>query len=325
MDACRKNYNDSDLAMSRSRSAQDIIFGSEPVGLARISQYGSLLYNRLQKVMSSVLIRDDLDLAPFIQNSSTDRASNATIGNGKEAEETLLSLLLAEAYGGIRIGPKFNEYTLSGLTVKSLDASLHFRLGIGLSKLGLYDVAMKHISTAATPWETPLYRLRSQLTFPSIHSTLGSLAKAVDTFEFQAEAVLLHKSPKALLMSAVCNSLDDAALALQALPLLHLAGYTAPREAQRMGHSPVGLQRLLGEVYTTMCPSSQLVQLSPTESDQPPTGPRSAAGNNRRKHKVRLGVVSGSFDGIAGRLIVGTSIFIVLHYSLRYRIADRLY
>jgi hypothetical protein len=295
----RKSFNETDLVMLRTRSAQEIMLGSESTGLIRVSHYGFTLYSRLQRVMKLALTREDLDLSHLMHNST-----NATIIDGKDSEEVLLSLLLSEAYGGIRISPKINEYSLSKLTIKSLDASLHFRLGIGLSKLGLYDLAMKHISTAATPWETPLYRLRAQLTFPSIHASLGSLAKAVDSFESQAEAVLLHKSHRSLLMYAVCNSLDDAALALQALPLLHLAGYTAPREAQSMGHSPVGLQRLLGEVYTTMCLSSQSVQLLPTEANQNSTVQRNTAYNLSRR-KVRIGVVSGSFDGIAGRLIVG--------------------
>ena len=55
-------------------------------------------------------------------------------------------------------------------------------------------------------------------------------------------------------MERVCDSPNEAALALQSLPLLHLAGYSSPRHSLTLGHSPVALSVLLSEVFMKMCP-----------------------------------------------------------------------
>ena len=171
---------------------------------------------------------------------------------------------------------------------RPIDAELRFGLGVGLAKLGLYDLSLRHVSMSATPWESPLfrsgntyyveyldplsmclltllfhslllYRLRAMLVFQPVHSSVRSLAMSVDNFEKQAESILLEGSRKnrgSAMMDKVCNSLNHMSLAIQALPLLHLAGYTSPRDELVIGHSAVALPVLLSEVYTAVCASS---------------------------------------------------------------------
>ena len=55
------------------------------------------------------------------------------------------------------------------------------------------------------------------------------------------------------MMDKVCNSLNQISLAIQTLPLLHLAGYSSPRDELVIGHSAVALPVLLSEVYSAMC------------------------------------------------------------------------
>ena len=334
--------NDSDLVALRSWAAQEIVSGNELSGLHSMRRYKNMMSNRLQSI-----VLDSIDPDIYMVNSTQhmNSSSSGSHLSEKESDELVVSILLGEAFGGIRVNPKLADISLPPSAFGSLEASVHFRLGVGLAKLGMYDLSVKHVSLSATPWEAPLYRLRSQLAFPPTHSSLRSLAQAVDTFDSQCESILLFKTHKKLLMSAVCNSLDDAALALQALPLLHLAGYSAPREGLMLGHSPVGLQRLLGEVYTAMCPVTAVRPVLPLPPPQDPRRPlldtalgldgigrssKSQTKNilndhkggavatkeeretgslsprlSKKKEKVKLGVVSGSFDGIAGRLIVG--------------------
>ena len=136
-----------------------------------------------------------------------------------------------------------------------MDAKQRFRLGVGLAKLGLFDLSLKHVWLAATPWEAPLYKLRAKLVFSPVHESMRSLAAAVDNFERQAELILMNPTPmQSSLMRPICNSLNEAALALQSLPLLHLAGFAAPRYTADLGHSPAALPILLGEVFQIVCP-----------------------------------------------------------------------
>jgi hypothetical protein len=355
---------EADLLALRSWGAQNVIVGSEQDGLKSLQQYSGLMASRFLDVLNRHVDHEVLAGVAEARRLNASVIPSNTSHSAADAEETLLSMLLGEAFGGIRVYPKLNEAFLSPSALGTVDASMHFRLGVGLAKLGMYDLSVKHVSLSATPWEAPLYRLRSQLQFPPTHASLRTLAQAVDVFESQCESILLFKSHKALLMSSVCNSLDDAALALQALPLLHLAGYSAPRETLNLGHSPVGLQRLLGEVYTTMCPLAPLAPVLPlplgrdvagdgtaareaagepavieAEEAGASSAPASSSGASvdvamkaasaeeaaataregmsardeevfKKRTRARLGVVSGSFDGIAGRLIVGARVIL---------------
>ena len=160
-----------------------------------------------------------------------------------------------------------------------------------MAKLGLYDLSLRHVSMSATPWESPLFRyvfpldiylhylptckmhlvsrksvfilsdrLRAMLVFQPVHSSVRSLAMSVDNFEKQGESILVQSSRKnrASMMDKVCNSLNQISLAIQALPLLHLAGYTSPRDELVIGHSAVALPVLLSEVYIAICASTFL-------------------------------------------------------------------
>jgi hypothetical protein len=80
--------------------------------------------------------------------------------------------------------------------------------------------------------EGPLYKLRAKLVFSPVHASVRHLAQAVDAFVRQGESVL-HSSTQGCntnynnrLLAKVCDSPNEAALALQALPLLHLAGFS---------------------------------------------------------------------------------------------------
>lgn len=173
----------------------------------------------------------------------------------RNAEDFILTFLLSEAQGGIRTAVKLVDLTLS-LTNLSLgfNEKFRFRLGVGLAKLGLHDLSVKQVSLAAYQSDSPLYRLRAKLVFPPVHTSIGALAAAVNNFERQMESILLREVPQTDSMTQVCNSLSEAALALQALPLLHLIGFSAPRVAHGLGHLPVPLPILLGEVCLHMCP-----------------------------------------------------------------------
>ena len=186
---------------------------------------------------------------------------------------------------------------------------------MGLAKLGLFDLSLKHVSISATPWENPLYRFRARLSFPPVHSSVRSLAQAVDSFEQQGEALLLLRSPSSKgpvsLMTRICNSLNEAALALQALPLLHLAGYSSPRYGQGLGHSPVALPVLLGEVLQAMCPpNSNPSVIHPIKGfvgNSNNTNYDAKVDYKKKKQKItkiKIGFMSGSFDGAAGYTVI---------------------
>lgn len=274
----------------------------------------------------------------------------------EEMEEFLLSFLLSETQGGIRTSTKVFDMPLSFMNfslfyTKSdsndhyflsseddsyvLKEKIRFRLGIGLAKLGLYELSVKHVTQAAKPWRSPLYRLRAKLMFNSIHSSVGSLAIAINQFEKSIESILLspslassHSLTSNALSSEmwqVCNSPNEAALAFQSLPLLHLLGYSSPRVGHSLGHSPVPLPVLLGEVYLKMCPlisSFNRTYYSKNDHFLPSSSPDGGiipapALKSRNSPKIRLGVVSGTFDGLTGRLMIGLFAGLSEHQQIR--------
>ena len=174
----------------------------------------------------------------------------------EDTEEMLLNVLLSEAQGGITVNAKLSDLKLAVSELRPLDARQRFRLGVGLAKLGLFDLSLRHVSLSATPWEAPLYRFRAKLVFSPVHASVRALAQAVDSFVRQSESILMQPTPRSILMIQICNSPNEAALALQALPLLHLAGLSAPRGRLWLGHAPVALPVLLSEVFLSMCPAS---------------------------------------------------------------------
>jgi len=143
---------------------------------------------------------------------------------------------------------------------------------------------------------------------------MRSLSAAVDNFERQAELILLNPSPmvtmamQSSVMRAICNSLNEAALALQSLPLLHLAGFAAPRHTADMGHSPAALPILLGEVFQNVCPAQPITAtLNNTNLNYYKASRLHERSSKSKKKKVvfTVGIVSGSFDGIPGKVMIG--------------------
>lgn len=236
--------------------------------------YGLMSFNKLITVQPTVSQNDtshNTKNTSSIDISDAVNGSNATeidvdVKKGKltrsasteDTEEMLLNILLSEAQGGVRITVKISDLVLAASDIRVLDARQRFRLGVGLAKLGLFDLSLRHVSLSATPWEAPLYRFRAKLVFSPIHASVRSLAMAVEAFIRQGESILMQRSPRSQLMTQICNSPNEAALALQALPLLHLAGFSAPRDKLWLGHSPVALPVLLSEVFLSMCPAQEI-------------------------------------------------------------------
>lgn len=316
--------NTSDLVSMRTHGAQVLMGGQEGEGIALMLNYTTLLRQRFNSAIGTVTLTG---------NANELRAPATELSEG-----VLLDLLLNEAHGGVRLASKLGDLSLSVADIRPLNARQRFRLGVGLAKLGLFDMSLRHVSLSATPWEAPLYLLRARLIFSPIHSSVRALALAVDHFERQGEGILLQPSPRSPLMRPVCDSPNEVALALQALPLLHLAGFSAPRMTTLLGHSPVALSVLLSEVFISMCPPSL-----PPDSLQPslrsawladatssaakssivPEPPEDTEHDNsqeieanrnkrsqghgasRRSSLMKIGIVSGSFDTLSGRIAVG--------------------
>jgi hypothetical protein len=316
-----KYLDSNDLNQQRSLVAQVLLGGSESTGINLMLNYTSLLGNRL----SSIIANKNEDINIKISRSSST----------EQSEEVMLGLILSEAQGRVRIPAYLSDISLSASDIRSLDARQRFRLGVGLAKLGLYDLSLRHVSLSATPWESPLYRLRAKLVFSQVHSSVRALAMDVDSFVRQGESILLQNTPKSPMMIPICNSFNEAALALQALPLLHLAGFSAPRHYLEIGHAPVALPVLLSEVFVSICPilpideslNNQLKlslgegiiqkesNISLLDDDDDMNDDvndiniikNKEAIKNRKKNvnKIVIGIVSGSLDGVAGRLIIG--------------------
>lgn len=281
-------WSESDLLGLRSQAMQSLLMGLEASGIALMHNYTSRLDHRFHALLE--------------RNSTTSRVKFTRNGEQLEHENSLLSLLLVEAQGAVRLRVPLTDALLAHETT-GLDVHQRFYLAVGLAKLGLYDLSLRHVSLIATPWEAPLYHLRAKLIFSPVHASVRALAISVNNFLQSGEDILLRRaSSSSPLMTPLCNSFNDAALALQALPLLHLAGYSSPRERLVIGQSPIALPMLLSEVFTSMCPlaptSAKLSELNHLVSERGISEPA-------QRRSITVGVVSGSFDGFAGRLMVG--------------------
>lgn len=86
-----------------------------------------------------------------------------------------------------------------------------------------------YIIKVATQWDAPLYILRSKLILAPVHTSIRSLAAAINEFESQAETILLDDFYKRSSLSHhICESFEDISLFLHVLPLLHLTGFSSP-------------------------------------------------------------------------------------------------
>lgn len=260
----------------------------------------------------------------------------------ERTQDQLLFFLFQEAEGlNVRAFSRLDDlvFSLTDLRIESLllDSKFRFHLGVGLAKLGLFDLSLAHVSLSATPWELPLYRFRAHLVFPPIHGSIFSLAQAVDNFEQQAEQLILYRLPKSSVMVTVCNSLNEAALALQSLPLLSLTGYSSPRDSG-LGQSPVAIPVLLSEVFRHMCPPAKFNTVSVVRPSIPAAMTNSAtpgrsdtntvvqypkvrhsshkysaessvssviAQSSLTHSQIRVGIIGGSFDSNPGRIVAG--------------------
>ena len=265
----------------------------------------------------------------------------------EDIQDRLLGFLFQEAEGlNIRLNSKLDDVLFSITDIKPqtlmLDSRFRFYLGVGLAKLGLFELSLGHMINSATPWEAALYRFRAQLVFSPIYSSIFALAQAVDNFERQAELLIMKPNPTSDAMTAICNSPNEIALALQSLPLLSLTGYSAPRDGDgsgsvgvgALGHSPVAIPVLLSEVYMHMCPPAQVsttsvVTSKPTHTYTPfpkvqhsntipNTIPDPDTNTNPGVHKIIVGVVGGSFDSYPGRIVAGL-VENMLYSTGRYR------
>lgn len=294
-----------DMVAMRSQSVQLILKGSEQEGYQLLRNYQQILINRWSSFMNTV----------SSDHHPTQYLFNMTL---QDPEEFFLAFYLSETQGGIRVTTKLPDLALLYHKIQPMSEKIRFRLGVGLSKLGLHDLSLRHVGLSALPWEAPLYRLRAKLVFSSIHSSLGSLARAINQFEKQIENILLLPMSyyKRDTMISICNSFNEAALALQALPLLHLTGFSAPRMSQSLGHLPISLPVLLSEVYARMCPIDQPSSkyfsqsinksIQPIDIDDDVTLIQDIAMNSHAlKKKLTIGIVAGSFDGLPGRLMIG--------------------
>lgn len=313
-DYYRECSSKKDMISLRSIAAHSIIRGLDS-GLPLLQRYSDMVETHFLRLIST---------------NQTLNISMSRLEMDEYVEEFVFSFLLSETQGGIRTTTKLVDVSLSLTNLKLFDDKFRFKLGLGLAKLGLHDLSVKQVGMAAVQWDSPqYYRLRAKLIFPPVHSSIGTLAAAVNNFERQMESILLHPIPRTVIMNHVCNSLTEAALALQALPLLHVIGFSSPRVSVALGHLPIPLPILLGEVYVHMCPlqtdtnysiairerikslpmsvfstsSASLGDIADEKADQdmPYTAP-----NHRNKHrKLHIGIVAGSFDGIPGRIMIG--------------------
>lgn len=291
------SYNRSDLVSLRSLASQVVMKGNEEKkGLDLTAEYIDLLRYRFQGLLWSAAGDRDIFLHNFnlwsvaywrtlylkMKRSLRDLLNQATKDSPKlqavgvnsptfvidqndersfaaeRSELVFLELLLNEAQGQIRMHTSTNDLALNIDTMEGeFSSAQRFRLAVGLAKLGLFDLSLRHVWLSATPWEAPLYLLRARLVFAPVQKNMRQLALAVDNFETQAEQILAQPPTQMMhvpLMERVCDSPNEAALALQSLPLLHLAGYSSPRHSYTLGHSPVALSVLLSEVYRSICP-----------------------------------------------------------------------
>ena len=172
----------------------------------------------------------------------------------RDTTDILQTFLLSEAQGGVRVQPRLSDLILATTDVsKSMSAAQHFELGISLSKLGLYDLSQHHVMLSASPWDPMYHKLRYTLSLPHVFESMRSLARSIDNFEQQIEQYILRGSLRTAAVKGICNSFSDSGMVLGVLPLLHLAGYSAPRFELLMGQSPVAMPVLLSEFYSAMC------------------------------------------------------------------------
>ena len=324
------DFEESDLASQRTLAAQATLIGAgRSMGQEHMQRYVSALNTRMASTMmicnaSKYLVNSSIHDPKLWSSYSVQVEISPEIN--EDVKDAMIALLLSEAQGSVRpTSIRGSDLVLAASELPPLDAKMRFQLGVGLAKLGLFELSMKHVRLAATPWEDPLYSLRGMLVLAPVHTSVRSLAAAVEQFESQAELILLDEAlPRSYLMQHSCSSPEEVSLILQSLPLLHLAGFSAPyhhvgpvrrgsssggaEESSlaftALGYSAISLPALLSEVYQHVCPPepvhSKSLQDARTHAvhSTTPAGALSAT-------PLKVGVIAGSFDNIPGRIMIG--------------------
>lgn len=208
----------------------------------------------------------------------------------EEGEEIFLSFLFREFQGSAK-----TKFRLSDLNVLfcppfgPLLDKFRFRVGIGMSKLGLNEFSSILLGFSTSPWEAKLSRLRSSLVFHPVYMSVGMLVRSVNYLELKIEGFLLESGST----HQPCTSFTEIATSLQSLPLLQLSGLSAPREGSFLGHSPIAFTTLYSEVLTKLC---DIYSHQPRQTQ---------IASRDGKDRFRIGIAGGSFDGVHGRLIIG--------------------
>lgn len=304
-------------------------------GIEELKHYTNTMGDRFRDLLKFVL-KDDDNMLNFYGSARAPSGDTGTLESSesdppttrhaiheivlspstKQSEHALKEFLLSEAQGGIRKQVPFADILLATTDIRPLDASQHFQLGLSLAKLCLYRLSQHHITMSSTPWDPSYHKLRATLSLPPVHSSLGSLAIVINNFENQIEKYILSGSLKSSAVTSSCESFDESSYVLAVLPLLHLAGYSAPRREVVFGHSPVAMPVLLGEFYQAMCPPPRpfipLPKVGPGDKiggggqREPTVMQQHRSGfSSQSSRKLRIGVISGSFDVQSGRIIVG--------------------
>ena len=89
---------------------------------------------RFKKSTTSAKKRKSINItssSQFVKSSSTEKS-----------EEFILSLLLNESQGSVKTVIPSYDLFLSTSEIRELDAKQRFRLGVGLAKLGLFDMVI---------------------------------------------------------------------------------------------------------------------------------------------------------------------------------------
>jgi hypothetical protein len=157
------------LLMERFQSTlqntlEDILIESEEPFLSNPFAY---LQGKFRKTLgipnkeeNSTQILVDLGAGAGADSSETDGDGDGVVPLAKRTEsekDLLLTLLLSEAQGGIRKHSRLTDIGLYSSDITEMDTLQRFRLSVGLAKLGLFDLSLRHVWLSATPWEAPLY------------------------------------------------------------------------------------------------------------------------------------------------------------------------
>ena len=156
--------NTSDLPAKRSLAVQMIMVGHEVSGFGQFKDYCDSLLTNFGKIIGRAAPHFLTKSSTISSNGSEEvifRVSRSSSSAG--SEEQLMNLFLTEVQGGVHLNNKRSDVLLCTHEFRPIDAEMRFGLGVGLAKLGLYDLSLRHVSMSATPWESPLFRLRAML------------------------------------------------------------------------------------------------------------------------------------------------------------------